>query len=70
MNDLNSTIKILCIQNRITVTELEKELGFGKGTINKWSYSSPSVNNLLKVARRFNITVSDIIGDNKQIVNI
>lgn len=65
MNDLNSTIKILCIQNRITVTELEKELGFGKGTINKWSDSSPSVNNLLKVARRFNITVSDIIGDNK-----
>lgn len=46
-------IKQLCDVKGISVSSLEKELGFGNGTIYKWRSSSPSVENLQKVASYF-----------------
>ncbi len=63
--DIGTNIRILCLKNKITVKELEKELGLGHGTIYKWTKVSPTLQNLLKVSSYFNCTVSDIIGDNK-----
>lgn len=46
-------IKGLCDLKKISITFLEKELGFGRGTIQKWKNSSPSVENLQTVATYF-----------------
>lgn len=37
--------------------ELEKEIGFGNGTIGKWRSVSPSVANLSKVAEALGVSV-------------
>ncbi len=45
----------LAEKNSISVSCLEKTLGFGNGTIKKWGESSPSVDKLKKVADYFEI---------------
>jgi hypothetical protein len=42
---------------------LEKELGFGSGTIYKWSTVVPSVTNLKKVADYFHVSIDELIKD-------
>ncbi|MCL6458136.1 MAG: helix-turn-helix transcriptional regulator [Gorillibacterium sp.] len=54
-------IKRVCAQNGTTVPKLEKELGFGNGTIYNWVKSSPSIDKIQKVADHFNISVDRII---------
>ena len=47
----------LAEKNSISVSRLEKTLGFGNGTIKKWGESSPSVNKLKKVADYFGVSI-------------
>lgn len=51
-------IQTLCHQFGITMTALERELKMGRGTISKWDKSSPSINNLKKVADFFHVSLS------------
>lgn len=48
----------LCKKKGITITALEKELGFGRGTIGKWKNSSPTVDKLGAVASYFHVTLN------------
>ena len=50
-------IEELCAEKKITVSALEKTLGFGNSTIARWRTSSPSVCNLKAVADYFGTTV-------------
>lgn len=61
-------ISFLCSQNDISVTALERCLGFGRSTISKWKDSSPSVENLKKVADYFSVTVDYFLEDTKSTV--
>ena len=47
----------LAEKNNISISCLEKKLGFGNGTIKKWRESSPSVENLKKVADYFGVSI-------------
>lgn len=47
----------LAEKNNISISCLEKTLGFGNGTIKKWGESSPSVENLKKVADYFAVSI-------------
>ena len=47
----------LAEKNNISISCLEKTLGFGNGTIKKLGESSPSVDKLKKVADYFNVSV-------------
>lgn len=47
----------LAEKNNISVSCLEKTLGFGNGTIKKWGESSPSVDKLKKVADYFSVSI-------------
>lgn len=55
-------ISNLCLQKEITVTRLEETLRFGRGTISKWKESSPSVDNLKKVADYFGVSIDYLVG--------
>lgn len=46
---------------KITIAKLERECDMGNGTVRGWKASSPSVENLKKVADYFNITVDELI---------
>jgi len=69
-------IKRLCSQNNLTISELEKKLNFGNGTIHKWDNAQPSVSKVKSVADYFNVDVNYLIYDdiaifaNKETVDI
>ena len=50
-------VKKLCDRNGIAVTQLEKELGFGRGSIGKMRKSRPSGERLQKIADYFGVSV-------------
>lgn len=55
-------IKLLCLENDITIAELEKELGFSNGAISKWSNSSPTSDKIVKVAVKFGVSADYLLG--------
>ena len=56
-------IRELCEEQGKTLFSLEKECGFGNGTINKWDKNSPSIDRVVLVAKALNTTVSYLIGE-------
>ena len=54
-------IKLQCKKHNMSVVKLEDTLEFGRGTIYKWAYVSPSVSNLKKVADYFGCTIDDLL---------
>lgn len=50
---LYDKVKEVCKARGISVSAVEKELGFGSGTITKWNKVTPNVRNLKKLADFF-----------------
>lgn len=60
---LLKNITRLCKERGISIAKLERETGIGNGTIGRWGISSPSVENVRKVADFFGVTVDALISD-------
>ena len=58
-------IEKMCEERGITICALEWTLGFGRCTISKWRNSSPSVENLKKVADYLGVSIDDLLEDGK-----
>ena len=54
------SIKFLCDKQGIAVTQLEKKLGFGRGSIGKMRKSNPSGERIKKIAEYFDVPVDFI----------
>jgi transcriptional regulator with XRE-family HTH domain len=54
-------IRALCEEHGITLAKLERTLNIGNGVIRKWDSSTPSVGNLRKVAKHFNVTMEYLL---------
>jgi len=60
-------IKELCAAHNTNIKSLEKELGFGNGTIRRWDERKPSYDRIESVARRFGVTVEYLLtGEEKE----
>ena len=59
-------IKELCKANGITVTGLEKELGFARGSLSKIDNHLPSADKVNKLANRLNTTPDYILYGTRQ----
>lgn len=55
-------IKAIANSDGISIRELENRTGFSNGTINKWRISSPSINNVQKIADYFKVSIDFLIG--------
>ncbi|HWR19084.1 MAG TPA: helix-turn-helix transcriptional regulator [Clostridia bacterium] len=55
-------IKHLCDKGGTTFAALERELGFGQGSIRKWDISSPAAEKLQKVADYFDVSTDYLLG--------
>ena len=63
MLTIKDRIELLCREKEITsVSALEKELGFGSGTIRKWETQTPKVDSLQQVADRLGCSVDYLLG--------
>lgn len=58
---LLKNIRILCSKKPVSIAKLERETGIGNGTISKWDASSPSIENVQKVAKYFGVTVDALL---------
>lgn len=58
---LVSNIQLLCDQNSISIPKLEKDLGFGKGSMYKWDKNSPSIDKVEKVADYFKVSLDYLL---------
>lgn len=56
-----ANIKELCEKKNITIKQLERELEIGNGTISRWDQSSPTVENLQKVAKYFKVSLDKLL---------
>ena len=59
---LLENIQYLCEEHGTSVPKLEQTLQFGKGTIYKWSKSSPTADKLQKVATYFSVSTDYLLG--------
>ena len=63
---LLENIRRLCSQKPVSIAKLERETGIGNGTISRWDTSSPSIENVQKVADYFGVTVNDLLSTNNK----
>lgn len=63
MITISEKIQLLSKQNSISISALEKILGFGNGTIGKWKLQSPSCNKVKKVADHFNVSIDFLLNN-------
>jgi transcriptional regulator with XRE-family HTH domain len=54
-------IQQLCETNNISISLLEKELGFSRGSIYKWHKSYPKSDALFKMAKYFNVSMESFL---------
>lgn len=57
-------IKLLCTERGLSMYRVEKECGFSNGSIMKWEKSSPKVENIVKLADYFGVTLDYLVGRN------
>lgn len=63
---LSDRIQLLLETKGISQSELEKTLGFGKGTMTKWKgTTAPSADKLLKIAEYFDVTLDYLMTGNE-----
>lgn len=58
-------IKELAEKDGISIASLERKLSIGNGTIRKWNEASPTLENISKVARYFEVSVEYFLEDEK-----
>jgi len=59
-------IKKICEEKKVSVAYVEKTAGLGNGAIGKWNDSSPTVDNLQKVARVLKVSVSRLLKEEQK----
>lgn len=58
---LLKNITRLCKERGISIARLERESGIGNGTIGRWGRTSPNLENVLKVAEYFGVTLESLL---------
>lgn len=59
---LYERIKRLAQDQKLTIAELEREIGISNGQIRKWQNQTPGVDKLQKVADYFGVTTDYLLG--------
>lgn len=55
-------IRKLCSERDTNISEVERKCGLANATIRRWENSSPSADNLAKVADHFGVSVDYLLG--------
>lgn len=61
MGNIYENVSHLANKKGLSVSELERRAGLSKGAISKWRDSSPTVENLLKVAQALSVSIGRLL---------
>lgn len=62
---LYQRIAELCTEKNTNISQVEKACGLANATIRRWKESSPSVENLMKVADHLGVSLDFLVGRNQ-----
>ncbi len=54
-------IRKVAKERELTIKQLEEEAGLGNGTLRRWNNTSPSIDNLIKVAKILSVSVDALL---------
>lgn len=72
-------VQSLCTQSKTTIKALERELNIANGSIRKWNESKPSIEKVLLISQKFNVSIDwlvtgkeaeDITQDEKKLISL
>ncbi len=61
-NIIVDSIKKLCKDKNITVSQLEKEIGLSQGLVSKWMNTTPSLDKIVDIADYFHVSIDEVVG--------
>lgn len=61
-NIIVDSIKKLCKDRNITVSQLEKEIGLSQGLVSKWMNTTPSLDKIVDIADYFHVSIDEVVG--------
>ena len=64
--DLYEKIKELAAQKHVSIRQIEEHLGYGNGTIRRWSKLTPGVDKVRTVAKYFNVSIDYLLGHDEK----
>lgn len=59
---ITDSIKVLCKEKEISISQLESDLNFKPSLIDGWSSIDPSLDEIVDVANYFQVSLDDLIG--------
>lgn len=59
---LVKSIRQLCKNNDIAISQLENNLNFGAGLISRWNKNSPSIDKIIDIADYFHVSLDEVVG--------
>ena len=59
---LVKSIRQLCKNKNIAISQLENELNFGAGLISRWNKNSPSIDKIVDIANYFHVSLDEVVG--------
>lgn len=59
---LLTRIRQLCEESKTNIAKLERDCGLSNSTIRRWEFNTPTVDNLVKVADYFGVSVDYLLG--------
>lgn len=60
-------IKELANKQNISISELEKKVGLGAGTVSRWDVRTPGIDKVTKVADYFNVSTDYLLGREEKV---
>ena len=66
-NIIVDSIKKLCKDKNITVSQLEKETGLSQGLVSKWMNTTPSLDKIVDIADYFHTSIDEVVGYNQSL---
>lgn len=58
---LYDNVKHICAKKDISVSSLEKAVGFSNGCISKWNDSEPGIRKVQKVANYLGVSIEELL---------
>lgn len=59
---LVKSIRQLCKNKNIAISQLENDLNFGAGLISRWNKNSPSLDKIVDIADYFHVSLDEVVG--------
>ena len=63
---LYDNIKKICLEKKIAISEMERDLGFPRSYVCKWNENEPGIRKVQKVADYLRVSIEYLLEDNQE----